>query len=329
MLTAILFCGCGHTAIVQCWAPAEINVDGMQQIVVADFVGDAGPAIAASLANELWENKFYTLVDASELDQGVQTAGHNQQSEFQSLLQAASAAGVDGVIFGEIVEYRCEDQILESTDLNVFDQNELSDFTDALSPLTIESRQTILREGTVTLAVRLVDAETGEVRASRKVTRGFQRHSEEGDLSLPTRGEVLNDLTDQCLTEIVSMLAPHQESCQMELASCDLWTGGYKSVRKGLRQARRSDWAGAEESWQLALEENPQNHAALYNLSIAAARREAYDVAEGFALEALKLEHKDCYTGGLQLIRERRRACERAEEQRDSRVVSSDYLLTQ
>ena len=148
-----------------------------------------------------------------------------------------------------------------------------------------------------------------------------------GSTRPPSQEELINQLTETCLEEFVRMLAPHRRPCEMELASCEFWVKGRQEVRAGTKWALAGDWSRAEENWRQAIAVNPHNHAALFNLSIAAARRQDYSTAETYALSALRVEHKDCYTAGLEQIRERRKACEQATAQRESRLSASTDSL--
>ncbi len=332
-IICILLCslmGCAHTAAVTCLEPAEIDVAGMNRIAVADFSGEQGEAIAAVLSNRLWENQFYTVVDRSELTSEIQTASYSEGESLQGVLAAAKSSNVDGVIVGNIVEYRCDDLVLGATDVDIFNQTgSQGNSAQAESAIEIDFNQVVKREGSVTIAFRLVDVETGEIRAAKQVSKHFQKEQINGEGELPTQGEVLQALTVQCLDEVVRMLAPHEMVCEMKFASCDFWTKGAGHVKKGRKLAEKGDWDGAEHHWGQALKQNPDNHAAMFNLSIAAARKQEYDVAEQYVLDALKLEHKTCYTTGLEKIRERRSAWTRATDQRDARVVSASESLWQ
>ncbi len=330
MFLIFMTVGCAHTAVVECWEPAEIDVAGMSRIVVIDFSGEQGSAIASSLSARLWENEFYTVLDRSELATGIQTASFSENPSLQEILDSARSSEIDGVVLGSVVEYRCDDQILKSASLNFFQEQESNnDFERAGLDVEVESNEVLLREGSVTIAFRFVDVETGEVRASKQVSKHFTNRSTNGHQDIPSQGAVLEMLTRECLDEVVQMLAPHESSCEMQLATCNFWTKGSREFKKGLKSARNGDWSGAEKFWQNAIAENPENHAALYNLAIVAAKRQDYDLAEQFALDALKVEHKECYTTGLGKIRERRTAWSRANDQRDARVVSAGETFWQ
>ena len=282
--------------------------------------------MASVLASELWENRFYTVVDRSELASEIQQAGFSEGDEesLDDLLLAARQAGLDGIIFGEVLEYRCEDATARNTNWRLPGTAEGTDSEESRrSWLGFETKEASVRQGTVTVAFRLVDVKSGEIRASRKVTHRFSKEHADGQSEFPNEDEILADLSQQCLDDIVHMLAPHCDSCHVELSLCDIWTKGRRDVKHGIELALQGDWKAAEDAWHRALRKDPENHAALFNLAVAAAERQDFAAAEDLAMQALRVQHKDCYAKGLETIRANRDAFEKSEDQRDARVVSA------
>jgi hypothetical protein len=306
--TALLTQGCAITAPATAWQPAQIDVDGMQRLCVIEFSGEHGRAVAATLATRLWENEFYTLVDSSDLSpiRVASASGIRNVVQPADYLDSARGQRVDGLIVGDVIEYRCEDQVLSSTDVHVStDRTEhprqglYSTGTD----LGISHNQTIHREATVSIAFRLVEVETGKVRATRKTTQTFQGEFGPDTLRVPAKGDVLDDLTRKCIDEFVAMLAPHEVALKFPLARSHLFQRGQALVGKGNDFARRGRWEEAIAAWQQTLEVNPANDAALYNLAMAHAARADFTQAEEYAIQAMNLKHKGLYASGLEQIR--------------------------
>ena len=320
VIAIVLICwsGCAHVAQVTTLQPATVDVSGMSRVAVMDFSGEHGSAVATNLSGRLWENQFYTVVDRSEIRSPVQQASfQNGSSQLSQVLSPARDAGVDGVILGEVVEYRCDDEVLQSTSVNFHkDDVKHNDHDHDHTGFGVDHQETLLREGTVTIAFRLVDVSTGEVRASKQVSKHYEGRSINGDDQLPPKGEVLDQLTQQCLDEIIAMLAPHETTCEIELATCDIWTRGRSDVKAGVGFAKKGEWEKAEARWQSAVDSNPENHAALFNLSVAAMQKQNYAEAEDLAMKAVRIEHKCCYANGLEVIRERRMLSEKAQQQK-------------
>jgi Flp pilus assembly protein TadD len=114
---------------------------------------------------------------------------------------------------------------------------------------------------------------------------------------------VLDELTRKCIDEFVSMLAPHEVALKFSLARSHPLQRGQTLVGKGNDFARRGRWEEATAAWQQALEVNPANDAALYNLAMAHAARSDFTQAEEYAIQAMNLKHRDLYADGLDRIR--------------------------
>lgn len=322
--------GCAQTAVVQCWEPAQIDVRGMKRLMVAEFAGTHGEQISAELSSRLWDNDFYTIVDRTELSSPVQNVSFYERQSFDTLLAEARKAEVDGVIVGRVVEYRSQDREVRASEAPENAGDESSDRRRrGGGSFPADTGTVLIREGQVAIEFRLIDVQTGDVRVSKLIARQVSERVSTTDPDAPVEQTQLNTLAGLCLDEIVQMLAPHESSCEIQLAKADFWTRGSRLSNKGLQLVEKGDWVSAIRCWEQAIAENPRNHAALFNLSIAAARQQDYDTAERYALEALQLEHSECYTAGLSQIRSRRAALVRANDQRDARVASNDDLFWQ
>jgi tetratricopeptide (TPR) repeat protein len=125
----------------------------------------------------------------------------------------------------------------------------------------------------------------------------------QGQGSIPTSGEVLGELTQLCIDDFVTMLAPHEVELQLPLARSHLLQRGQALVGKGNDFARRGRWDEAIAAWTQALEANPANDAALYNLSVAHAAQHDFCQAEDYAIKAMNIRLKTLYSDGLEQIR--------------------------
>lgn len=320
-LTLCCLTGCCQMATVKTWTPAQIDVSGMNRLAVLDFSGENGSAVATAISSRLWENDFYTMVDRSEI-QPILQASYGTTPRLDDIVGPAREAGIDAIMMGEVVEYRCDDETFQSTDFDFgSSQTKGQQFTSQSNGFGMSFNQTLVRQGTVTIAFRLIDVDTGDIRATRKVTRNFEGRIVNGQGHIPTQGEVLQTLTDQCVDEMVGMLAPHVCEEQCKLASSAWHTKGSRQVSQGVKLAKKGNWSEAETRWKSALEENPRNDAALFNLALCSLNRQEFAQAEEYAMQAVRIKHKDQYVQGLEGIRTHRTAFEKTEEQREARVV--------
>lgn len=322
----LLLSGCAHTAVVQHWQPPGIDVSSMQRLSVAPFDGEHGDAVAATLESRLWEHDVYTLVSGSELGQVVPAADNRRTgASLDQVLIQSRAAGLDGVIVGDVVEYRCDEHEVKHSPLPWRDGRALGRGPSVLLAASAVRAPTLVRQGTVTVVFRLVDVETGDVRVTKRTSHHFDGRSEDQQTHLPARCEILDNLLTACVDEFVALLAPQEVREEVKLATANWFDGGALEVLRGVRLARAGSWNDAESAWQAALQKNPDSDAALFNLALAAAHREDYTAAEDYAMQALRLVHTDCYADGLEQIRRFRAEFDKAQRQSRSPVVAAGH----
>lgn len=336
LLTAALVSGCAHRATITTWKPAAIDVTGNQQLAIRGFSGESGDAVVRALESRLWNNEFYSIIDqrrthalrpvAATGDDGratalVETLSHED-------LDAACNLGIDGILLGEVIEYRCED-------IPVSEPGPFSDWFPQLAPPNAskepvgddssDTRGSVRREATVTLSFRLLDVNTGRIRLSKEISHSTSTLIDAQAKTIPTRAEVLNALTRRCVDEFVGLLAPHQTVEPVKLAEPALFQAGYSLVHNGNEFAIRGRWDEAIATWEKALEVNPDNDAALFNLSIAHAHHQDYSRAESYAIRAMNVRQKDQYQAGLERIRQQAAAYDQTlQQRRDLTVMTSD-----
>ena len=78
--------------------------------------------------------------------------------------------------------------------------------------------------------------------------------------------------------------------------------------------------------WETALRTDPENDAAIFNLALAAASQGQFEEAENLALEAIRIEHNDCYEKGLEKIRLQRSQFETASQQGADMTLSASEI---
>src|SRR5687768_9637412 len=61
--------GCAPRAQLMVWHPAELDIAGLERLAIIDFEGEqqSGKIARAALQSQLFENKYYLLIDQAEL----------------------------------------------------------------------------------------------------------------------------------------------------------------------------------------------------------------------------------------------------------------------
>ena len=251
---ALAAAGCAPQAHVMVLRPAEVDIAGIQRLTIVDFAGEGetGREARAALSARLAEKQHFALVDQAELSRVEPAAFTGPQFDETRVVQAARHAQIDGLITGQVVAYDAG------------------------------AGSTLANPPTVTLAVKLIDVASGQVRDARQITRTYKSRE------VPDRQSTLHSLMADCAEDMAARITPHQEVVNVELAR-QYWGTGLADVYRGNGLARAGNWPEAAAAWQAALDKDPKNHAALHNLAIAAFAQGDYPQARTHLDEAIEL----------------------------------------
>lgn len=272
------------------WHPAEVDILGLERLAIVDFEGEqqTGKIARAALQNQLFENRYYQLVDQAELARVRPVLRPDGSPDMTAALEAARLLNVDVLLCGQVVSYNVADDL--QTDHHVEIGGGSSEGKAGKSSslgFGLDSTQTLTREASVSLAVKLIDVRSGQLKGARQFAHTFNGKRVNGNGELPGREAILTKLLTECAQDTERMIAPHYR--QHEIALARIYYGkGMSAVREGNKLAARGKWPEAEQQWQAAAKENPQSHAAHYNLALAAEVRQDFAGAKEHLEKALK-----------------------------------------
>jgi hypothetical protein len=290
--TVLFLTGCAPKAQLLVWRPAELNINGLERLAILDFEGDqqSGKIARSALQAQLFENKYYTLIDQAELACVRPVAGPDGAPDVSAAIEAARTIGVDAVLCGQVVSYNVVDDMQTDHHIELggsTSKNAKSGTTSNGVGFGLDSTQTLTREASVSLAVKLIDVRTGELRAARQFAHTFHGQRINGQGELPTREAILTKLLNECSQDAIRMIAPHYVPQEVTLAR-QYYGKGTSDIRSGNKLAAQGQWAQAVQHWEAAAEANPDSHAAKFNLAIAAEARQDYPAARQHLEAALK-----------------------------------------
>jgi tetratricopeptide (TPR) repeat protein len=293
LLIAFALCapGCAPRAKMMVLRPAELDVAGIGRIAVVDFQGegDSGAFARSAVLAQLAENRHYTLVDQTELAR-VQPAAFAEGTPTEAAaVAAARQAGVDAILTGQVVSYSAEDTVQQDQHISIAGAGGASTSGSKAGGFGIGLDTNTLheRDASVSLAFKLIDARTGEIRDARQVSHTYQNRVVNGQGEMPGREKILSDLLRKCSQDVVAAVAPHRVPVEAVLAR-QYWGNGLNALKRGNSLAKSGDWTAAEAAWQEALKDNPQNHAAHHNLALACEARGDFDGAARHLSQAMK-----------------------------------------
>lgn len=307
----ILLCGltagCAQTANVRCWQPAEIADADLQCLAVVGADDDVDRQAALGLERRLQQESSFEVVAHPDEVSRVVPAGYptDEGPGLDRLLQAGREADLDAVVVVNV----------EQADVGPSRRSPWS--WNALWGPPESSRTASVR-----VQFKLIDTTTSEVLAEREIHRAAPQPDESG------RGDdaLLDSLLSECVDEFVAVLEPHETESSIQLAEGAWYSLSGSAVRRGVRFARQGRWQQAEAAWKRALKHNARNDAALFNLAVASAESGDFTAAEEYAMEALHIQHTDCYATGLEQIRALRSASEEAEQQMRTAIVPAGFM---
>ena len=281
--------GCAHVAKIPMWKPVAGPIDGVKTVAVLPFEGEWGNRVAEEVSDAFSDSGTYTIVGAASLPTLQLVSAGEEAPAFDQLLVAARRADIDAVLTGTIVAEETSPR--------------------RPSPRFGFSRKSSPTQNSMTVEYRLIDTRTGETLSQNRIS------CLEPASRAPAES-MQETLIQRCGLEVVSQLTPQSGACSIALATSSWTQRGGSSVRQGVRAAEQGDWGSAVTSWQSALRVNPENDAALFNLALAAVSESDFEKAEELALEAIRIQHSDCYETGLEQIRQQRAQHETASQPR-------------
>lgn len=313
----LFFASCAQKTAIKVTKPAEIDVGGIQRLAVLDFRGPgySGANVASVFTSKLFETGFYTMIERAELKRILEEHALSLSGvvDMETAIQAGNVLGVQGVIVGDVISYRCDDRRgREKVKEKVWTGDyEKDDDGNIVYEKTLFGKvkkkkyreefvdvEVIDREANVTLSFRLIDVETGQIVASREASHSYTKKVRSGEKSLPPANEILGNLGLRCVDEFVQMLAPHQVTVQTQFAK------GNKEVNNGIEFAKNGLWDKAQSVWEEVLQNDPQNDAAWYNIGLAAEVQGHYLEAQDAYDQAVTLKPKKLYMQSLKRIRD-------------------------
>lgn len=283
--------GCAPRAQLMVWHPAELDITGLERLAIIDFEGEqqSGKIARAALQTQLFENRYYNLIDQAELARIKPVLRDDGSPDLTAALEAACVLGVDVLLCGQVVSYNVLDDLQTDHHIELGGSTSKSKSGAESNALGfgLDSTQTLTREASVSVAVKLIDVRTGQLRAARQFAHTFNGKRVNGNGELPARDAILTKLLNECSQDTVRMIAPHYRPQEIALART-YYGKGLKEIREGNKLATKGNWAEAEQRWQTAARENPQSHVAHFNLAVAAEARQDYAAARQHLDTAIK-----------------------------------------
>ncbi len=274
---AAAFCGCGPQPVIQIpyERPAEYQIPArVKRLGLAEFTGQtalakkwgrvASDRLEAELDAHNRKYKRYELVDRKRLkkimdDRDLALYIDNSASAGK----VGKLAGVDAMIYGNVTVAASDDRVSKPA----FDLR-----TQSMKTVYYTKRHVIAAAN-----FTLNDTGTGKTLTTVSATHEYDSEKDKsksksqgikhalgihGDALAPTN-EVINLLIDRCVADFIAKISPH-----VETASEKLKRSRSQRVATGNKLAAAGEYDEALACYQAAMQESPDDHAAVFNAGV-------------------------------------------------------------
>jgi tetratricopeptide (TPR) repeat protein len=273
--------GCSNLpVVVPVYKPPEAELTDIRTIEVENFsvaesvAKQSGENVSGPLKNELQKTKRFQVVDRVNLDRVREL----KAAQAEGLVTPASTSNSsnskpispDAVLRGNVVAYKCvvEQALSGARESEVVHQIVYDPITYSATQLLrkikgFRQEELVSLEASVALTFQLVDTRTGLVRSSGEAMHSRRQLYWKPLANGGEQERLLRSLLQECVTDVVNKLTCHQQLEPVRLLE------GSARVNEGITAAKSGDWQVARQAWEKAIEADPNDHIALYNLGHA------------------------------------------------------------
>lgn len=314
--------GCQTVAPIHVWAPPRIDSAVGKRIAIAPLAGEpriAEPLHAAMLRQLPTDlGRRVNAIDARQL-QNPETirlvSAESSESSDIALVSLARRNDIDLVLFGEVMSTSSERSAAGTQDQDniASDSNVLRDLgggptgdrpgvrePTAGSAATSRGTDTdgedasSLPVRTLRISWKLIDIRNDRPLSGQPVVS----HGKPGESEL--------DLVNRAAKDAWELLVPHVVKQEAQLAQPRL-SARASRIRQGNQAAAEGRWSEAEWIWRGVISREPQSHAAMHNLAVAAVARQDFAQARQFIAAALAAKKSSLYQATAVWIETRQR----------------------
>ena len=281
LFACTIFIGCAtQTALLRQLEPTQ-SASLPRRLAVLDVAGDEdrAPLVQSTLMKRLGELGFYTLIDESELQSVSREPLRNSSRKLNmpGTLSAARQLGVDALLITSLKLTETGKTLYGSISLPIGD-----------------------RQITARVQYELINARSGATLEQGSVASDMYQGKLQSDgTGNSNPAMVFAGMTSQATNRLAQRLAPHTSEVEVRLAE-KILSPGSEEVHRGNQAARRGNWDRALDEWTAALERDPRNDAAWYNLGLAFDAMQQYARAKQAYERALRIQDRSLYRQGLE-----------------------------
>lgn len=275
--------GCASNATLVTPRAAQTPLVGMGRVAVMNFQGRDEYAARAQgvVVEQIGQSGLVPLVDGRQLQQSSRWPLYLASGDLnrEAALDAARRMGLDTMLVGRVNLLEADGEEFGTKSFRIGDPTVRAVISYQL--WDVRSGQTIF-DGLAESSTYTGDLDSGRSKAQQKV---------------------LEKLCDDAALQLAHRLVPHEMPLEVPLATA-MYGKGAAKIRRGNQAAARGDWPAAVVSWQAAIDENPDSHAAWYNLAMAHEARRDFVAAQRCLAAALQRSDQRRYQQAGERIRQ-------------------------
>lgn len=297
---------CGPKVSVIRTAPAKYKVAGSYSLGILPFTSStsAGIAGAERVTDSLYESlrikRFYSDIRPLAYPKGMDRRKISALTSTE-LSRILSGTGVDIAVKGNVFKYGVEnDHSKKQVEKEVGTGKYINEpyYEDGQRKIRrVEIMQIIVEDVPTLHKIAEVGFEIDLLNLNQKRWTDHDRfykkkeYSAEGSADiekLPRDSLILSGFISDIIKDAVDRFVPHPVAEDRTLSSC-------RGCKEGVALAKKGKWAGAVASWSAIIANEPQDHAAYYNIGIAKEAMKDYSSALDNYQTAVQITDKSRY----------------------------------
>jgi len=334
-----IFVGCATRPVivkVDVMKPAEVDLGTVRKLAIAEFQGPGGAAVSNRMTTKLLAAHHYGILERARLARVIDELALSQSGVLDAATAAkiGKAAGVDGLIFGEVDTYHVADErtVTPLRKTRVVGYDRQCDRKGRCYDIPISEEYSInapttVRRGHVSVSFRVVGIESGQVLAAKTASREWEGvnivdprpgndaivASPPKSISLPAQSTILEQLADEVAAEMVGVISPHQRQVQAVWLPTDGTEPALKYLNAGLPKE-------AQEHLEGMLQRTKSLPAPFYyDLGLVYEVNGQLDDAEAMYKKAAALDLNEMYLKAISLVRQAKEDQKKLVEQQRSK----------
>ncbi len=238
----------------------------VRRIALLPFTGDAEftKAVQRHVAERLHEAGYFEMVSLGEDMQGM--AGGGDANFMREQLRLARQNGVDTLVGGQIKAG--------------YGRTGFGNV--AFGPPLHKA----------VISLKTIDVASGKIRDHKQVMKEFRGEVGAHPNSGQSEMDLFKSLARGCADDLVSEMFISRTTVSVPLALADRKAN---NVSQGNLFARQGRWADARRAWKKAVDDDPDCHAARYNLGLACEAAQQFGEANAHYAAAIGIEDREEY----------------------------------